>query len=93
MPSIALQQRRRAPEDVPSPLIGRVFDPDDLGAERCQEAGRAGSRQLTAEVADAHVAQRGRRGRRNRVRILVSTGPLRLLASTGRQGTQLRYAW
>ena len=55
-----VDERRRAAHDVPRPLAHRVLDADHLGAERGEEPGRPGARELAAEVADAEVRQRRR---------------------------------
>ncbi len=49
--------RADAAQDVPAALPHRVLDADHLGAERGEPLGRAGARQLAAEVADAHAGQ------------------------------------
>ena len=56
-----VDERRHAAQDVPPAALHRVFDPDHLRAERGESARRARARELTREVADAEVRERGRR--------------------------------
>ena len=48
-----IHERWGAAQDVPTAFVRRVFDADDLGAERRQPLGGAGAGQLPGEVADA----------------------------------------
>ena len=57
MPAALVDERRRTPQDVPAPLVGRVLDADHLRAEGGQELRGSGPGELPAEVADPNVAE------------------------------------
>jgi hypothetical protein len=56
--STLVDVRAHAAHHVPPALIARVLDSDDLGTERSQDLGGAGTGKLTREVADTNVLQR-----------------------------------